>query len=85
MNRNMADTRKWYIEHGMHAEYVKKYICVECQHCETCYGLTDRDTRVHCKEFTFKSIKEPAKWDVSYNRVPAYGSLTLAQRIRREG
>ena len=67
MNRNMEDTRKWYIEHDMHAEFVKKYICTKC------------------RDFTYKSVREPAKWDVSYNRVPAYGVLTQAQRIRREG
>lgn len=85
MNRNMEDTRKWYIEHGMHAEFVKKYVCTKCRYCDACYGLADKAARLNCKDFTYKSVREPAKWDVSYNRVPAYGVLTQAQRIRREG
>lgn len=85
MNHNLEDTRNWYVEHGMLSEFHKKYICPDCKYADTCYGLTDADARINCQDFKHKSVKQPAKWDVSYNRVPAYGSLTMAQRICREG
>ncbi len=85
MNQNMEDTRKWYAEHGMLDVFMKKYICSKCRYEDTCHGLTDKEARISCKEFKYKKNRGPAKWDVSYNRVPAYGSLTMAQRIHREG
>lgn len=85
MNQNLDATREWYMEHDKYGEFLKRYVCSECKYGDACYGITDDSVRESCESFKWKKHKEPARWAVSYNIVPAYGSLPLRERIRREG
>lgn len=80
MNRNMEDTRKWYIEHGMHAEFVKKYICTKCRYCDACYGLADKDARLNCKDFTLSRATYCGRLVVPKNRLCVPFDFLLVQK-----
>lgn len=59
--------------------------CATCKYFETCYGITDEEVREKCTSYRKAGQKEPAPWqEMSYHKYPAYGTLTMQERMRRE-
>lgn len=85
MDKSLMKTRSWYEQQGRLGEFYKLYVCCHCRYAITCTGLNN-DHRISCKEYKHKKVdKQQEPWsEMSYNRIPAYGSLSMQERMRRE-